>query len=105
MVHELKCLEPFLEAIWVGHKTAELRRDDREFRLGDMVILREWSVERRWGTRFVVVEVTHIYGPQDDSLELLPPGVVLLSFGIHEKGIGNPRTVQKPEGNGASPAI
>ncbi len=60
-VHEVKIHEHFLALIWEGKKTAELRRDDRAYQLGDHVVLREWSEEKRWGPRFVVIEVTHVY--------------------------------------------
>ena len=40
--HELKCWpEPF-EQMSSGAKTAEFRRDDRGFAVGDMLLLREW---------------------------------------------------------------
>jgi hypothetical protein len=98
MIHEVKIDERFLQAIWEGRKTAELRRDDRNYGVGDRVVLREWSLEKRWGPRFVVVEITHIYAAGDDAWDFLTPGVALLSFRVHEKGMGNPRSLQYPVG-------
>lgn len=41
--HELKCHpEPFL-SLTVGNKTHEVRKDDRDFRVGDVLHMREWN--------------------------------------------------------------
>lgn len=101
-VHELKTEAPLLQLVWEGEKTAELRRDDRDYRVGDWLVLREWFTgepqNKRWGPRFVVVQVTHVYSAADDALDLLAPGVVCLSFRVQEKGLGAPRTL--PAGMG-----
>jgi Domain of unknown function (DUF3850) len=77
--------DPF-EALWHAKKTAEVRRDDRAFRVGDRLLLREWFPEDSplralqphrdgYTGRYVEVKVTHIergFG--------LPTGLVVLSF-------------------------
>lgn len=40
--HELKTWPEFYGAIADGEKTFELRKDDRAFRAGDFLLLREW---------------------------------------------------------------
>lgn len=40
--HELKCIPPFFEDVHSGAKPFELRRDDRDYRVGDTLLLREW---------------------------------------------------------------
>lgn len=60
-VHELKIWPEFFDAIHRGDKTFELRRDDRGFRAGDVLHLREWDR----GTKFYTgqsmwVEVTYL---------------------------------------------
>ena len=42
-IHELKCWPEFFEPIVSGVKTAELRYNDRNYRVGDVLILREWD--------------------------------------------------------------
>lgn len=43
VLHDLKCWPPFFEAILAGDKTFELRRNDRNFKVGDVLLLREWD--------------------------------------------------------------
>lgn len=42
-VHELKCWPEFFNCVADGTKTFELRRDDRGFRVGDILVLREYK--------------------------------------------------------------
>lgn len=59
--HELKTHpEPFTE-VWSGRKTAELRLDDRDFRIGDTMILKEWKPKaKKFTGRTVTARITHI---------------------------------------------
>lgn len=47
--HELKTWHPPFEAILHGHKRYEIRKDDREFAVGDELVLREWEPARHGG--------------------------------------------------------
>lgn len=42
-IHELKTWPASFELVWRGVKLYELRRNDRGFRVGDAVRLREWE--------------------------------------------------------------
>ncbi len=41
--HELKIWPEFFNKVLSGEKTFELRKDDRAFRAGDVLILKEWN--------------------------------------------------------------
>jgi len=41
-VHDLKCWPEFFHAIKQGRKSFDLRKNDRQFQVGDILLLREW---------------------------------------------------------------
>ncbi|EKE9396609.1 DUF3850 domain-containing protein, partial [Listeria monocytogenes] len=42
-VHELKILPEYYEDIVAGRKTFEIRKNDRDFQVGDYLILKEFK--------------------------------------------------------------
>lgn len=47
--HELKTWPSYFEAIQRREKTFEVRRNDRDFAVGDVLVLQEWEPGRTWG--------------------------------------------------------
>lgn len=45
MIHNLKILPQYFNAIVSGKKKFEIRNNDRDFHEGDTVILKEWSAD------------------------------------------------------------
>ena len=45
-IHYLKCWPKFFEAVVSGHKPFEVRKNDRDYRLGDHVVMYEWDPEK-----------------------------------------------------------
>jgi hypothetical protein len=43
VIHELKCVQPFFSAVKNGKKNFEVRKNDREFMVGDILWLREYN--------------------------------------------------------------
>lgn len=41
-IHNLKTLPEFFNRVWNGNKKFEIRKNDRDFKEGDFVILQEW---------------------------------------------------------------
>lgn len=59
--HNLKTHPDPFDQVWKRKKTAELRLDDRDFRIGDLMILREWKPRaKRFSGRWVRAEITAI---------------------------------------------
>lgn len=60
--HELKTLSGYFQHTWDGTKPFEVRQDDRGFRVGDKLRLREWvEGEDRYTGREVSARVTHVF--------------------------------------------
>lgn len=59
--HELKTVQPFFNVLCTKAKTFEIRFNDRDFRVGDILILKEYYPETNYFTgRIVKAEVTYI---------------------------------------------
>lgn len=68
-IHELKVLPEYFVSVSEGKKTFELRKDDRGFKVGDILRLREWNGQTYSG-RSIDCKVTYILksfqGLEDD---------------------------------------
>jgi hypothetical protein len=74
--HDLKIESPYFQSVVDGIKTAEIRCNDRDFRVGDQLHLRECQSDVATG-RCVDVIVTHVvHGP----IHGIEQGYVLLSI-------------------------
>jgi hypothetical protein len=60
-VHELKSWPRFYRPVDARLKTYEVRRDDRGFKVGDRLWLREWDPdEKEYTGDSLVAQITHI---------------------------------------------
>lgn len=78
---------PF-RAIWRGDKTAEVRNDDRDYQVGDVIALFEF--DRKTGSwvyphREVIIRVTHILRLSDYFQVIRPDKPTLLSFKVLQR--------------------
>lgn len=53
MTHKLKTLLPFYEEVLNGNKTFELRKDDRDYKVNDILRLREYDGTYYTGRTFI----------------------------------------------------
>lgn len=97
MVHHLKTLADYFALVLRGEKTFELRKDDRDFAVGDCLRLDEFSPEEGYTGRWIEAHVTHILR----DFTGLEPGYAVLSISVKElgdnayiKGNGNARAAQ-----------
>ena len=64
--HELKTDISIFKLIINGKKTAELRKDDRGFKAGHFLVLKEWNSElKRFTGRQRCFRITHILRSED----------------------------------------
>jgi hypothetical protein len=60
-IHELKTWPAFFRATWDGRKTFDIRLNDRDFEVGDSLLLREYDPEDNTYTgRSVMRRVVYI---------------------------------------------
>ena len=53
MTHELKLLPQYYEEVLNGNKTFELRKDDRDYKINDVLRLKEWNETYYTGRTFI----------------------------------------------------
>jgi len=83
--HSLKLVAPWFQAVWDGKKTAELRRNDRNFAVDDYMVLQEYDASiDAFSGREVMTIITHIW-TFDSSGSQVPLHDVMLSFQRIEK--------------------
>lgn len=79
MVHELKTLPKFFDAVREGKKTFEVRKDDRNFQVGDTLELKKWAAGGCYSDR-CSVKITYILGRNPDEMMYVPYGYVILGI-------------------------
>ena len=90
MTHELKILPKYFDDVKNHVKNFELRRNDRDFKVGDMLILKEWSRGKYTGREYS----TQIIYILDDRDMLMNDYVIL--------GLAVPHTKVTQNGNNCS---
>lgn len=83
-IHELKIQPHYFEKVVSREKTFELRKNDRDFQVGDVLVLKEWEYEllekndfgeERWGNphytgREIKKKITYVYNGGPNGLGL-----------------------------------
>jgi ASC-1-like (ASCH) protein len=76
-VHRLKTINPYFEKVWAGKKLFEVRFNDREFKVNDIVYLEEFDpILNVFSRRVVKVKILYIL----DNYEALHDNYVVFSF-------------------------
>jgi ribosomal protein S28E/S33 len=60
MIHELKTLPEYFKEVWNNSKRFEIRKDDRNYQVGDILMLKEYIERTGFTGRYVRVKVTYI---------------------------------------------
>lgn len=76
MMHELKTEPKYFQAVRDGKKLFEIRRNDRNFKVGELLILQEYSRFQGYTGEQTVMVVTYIMSDE----RYLPPGYVAMSI-------------------------
>lgn len=69
--HDLKTWPAYFEAIWKGEKSFELRRFDRDYKVGDKLYLWEFDpIKEKLTDRMVQARITYVLSGGLESLGL-----------------------------------
>jgi ASC-1-like (ASCH) protein len=80
MKHELKIWPEYFEAVNNGEKTFEVRKNDRNYQVGDILYLREWSPFRESFTgKYTYLKVTYVLRDE----EFVKEGYIVMGFHFH----------------------
>lgn len=60
MIHYLKILPEYYQQTVRGIKQFELRKDDRDYKVGDHVVLQEWDGEQYTGRESFQMKIQYI---------------------------------------------
>jgi ParB family chromosome partitioning protein len=61
VIHKLKTLQPFYSEVKMGLKTFELRKNDRNYKVGDIAFLQEYDMANdSLSGRAILIEITYI---------------------------------------------
>ena len=78
MIHELKTWPEYWAEIFFGHKTFEVRQNDRDYKIGDKLILCEWDNDKKEYTgRQLARTITYILEGGQFGIE---KGAVVMSI-------------------------
>jgi hypothetical protein len=88
--HELKTWPYHFGAVACGNKRFEMRYNDRDFKVGDILWLREWephldykaTKQGHYTGREVKAEVTYVLQDTEEQPEFCPDGWVIMSISL-----------------------
>jgi ASC-1-like (ASCH) protein len=76
-MHELKIIEPYFTDVLKGIKTFEVRKNDRNFKVGDIVKLRKYDADTLlYSGEEILVEIKYIL----DDTKYCKDGYVIFGF-------------------------
>lgn len=79
VTHELKTWPKYFNDVWYGRKKFELRKNDRDFKVGDELWLREYEpITGTYSDYSVYADITYIF----EDTQWLQPGIVVLAFTV-----------------------
>lgn len=79
-IHELKTVHPYFSQIWFDEKNFEIRKNDRNYKMGDRLILREYDKENElkpYSGRCIFCKVTKILIPPNTFVGLYEDYLVM----------------------------
>jgi len=86
MIHELKTVNPYFRKVALGIKTFELRKNDRNFKQFDELILKEYDAKNKtYSGNFIRATVKYMI----EGYEGLEKGYCILGIRVNEININD----------------
>lgn len=79
MEHRLKILPEYFNAILDETKTFEVRKNDRDYKVNDILVLQEWTADNGYTGRWVTTKISYVLGNTDYCKE----GFVILGIKLN----------------------
>ena len=78
-IHEIKCLPKYFEETASGRKGFEIRKNDRGYKVGDLLAMNEYDGEKYTG-RALLLKVDYMMDPND----VMTCGQGYVVMGVHQ---------------------
>lgn len=103
MIHELKTVQPYFDDVASGNKTFEVRKNDREFMVGDFLALNEYDPQQLPGMEYtgrcMLAQVTYILRTPEYCKEgFITMGIDCAGIITHRWSNQPPREIQQGMG-------
>ena len=79
ITHNLKTLPKYFKAAISGAKTFEVRKDDRDFQVGDILQLQKYD-NGQYLKDIFKTKITYVLGRNDDEKQFVKTGYVILGM-------------------------
>lgn len=83
MTHEIKCLPKYFDALVDGLKNFEVRKNDRDYKVGDSLLIREYDSEKKSYTGYELYAPVVYILENDESFTGLAEGFVVLGLNVN----------------------
>lgn len=81
-IHRLKCWPEYFKAVSTGQKPFEIRLNDRDYHVGDLLVLEEWDPTiKNYTGEYVRATITYLLWPAPDLG--ICEGYVIMGLDVH----------------------
>ena len=83
MTHEIKCFPKYFDALVDGLKNFEVRKNDRDYKVGDSLLIREYDSEKKSYTGYELYAPVVYILENNESFTGLAEGFVVLGLNVN----------------------
>ena len=80
--HNKKLIHPYFDDVWNGRKTFEIRKNDCDYQVGDLLILRQF--DNQYEGAYVLTKIIY----KIDNFVGIEQGYCVLGIKVLERGVG-----------------